>query len=105
MTPAGRKSPTGYVFAGLSAIVLGIAFLLAYEAVALVTGAFPPITWEVARAQGQHFYLISGIGMLVMYGLGALTGHFFWSQEIPPWFRLYRRPARALGLRVGPGPR
>ena len=103
--PTGRKSPTGYIFAGLSVIVLGIAFLLAYEAFGLATGLVPPITWEVSRAYGQHLYAIGIAVLVVTNGTSLLVGHFFWAQEIPPWFRIYRKPARRIGLRVGPGPR
>lgn len=85
-----RKNPLGYLFAALGVAGIGLVAMAFYEAVALATGAFPPITWEVARAEGQHFYAVAGIACLVSYALGALTGHFFWAQQIPPWFRMRR---------------
>jgi hypothetical protein len=103
--PTGRKSPTGYIFAGLSLLVLGAAALLAYEAFGLVTGLVPPITWEVSRAYSQHLYAVFAVLLIVTNSCSLLVGHLFWAQQIPPWFRIYRRPARAIGLRVGPGPR
>jgi hypothetical protein len=83
-----RKSPAGYIFAGIAVVLLGVIVLLVYEALSLLTGAFPPITWEVSRAYGTHTYLLLGIGWPIVYCLGLLTGHFFWGQDIPPWFRL-----------------
>lgn len=85
-----QKNPLGYLFFALSLVGLGLVALGVYEGIALAFGLFPPITWEVARAEGQHFYAVAGIACLVSYGLGALTGHFFWAQQIPPWFRMRR---------------
>lgn len=99
------KSPTGYIFAGIGVILSGIVFLVFYEAFGLTTGLVPPITWEVSRAYGQHFYAVGIAVLIITNSLSLLTGHFFWAQSIPPWFRIFRRPARAIGLRVGPGPR
>jgi hypothetical protein len=87
----GRKSPVGYIFAGLAVVLLGVIVLLAYEAIALVTGSFAPITWEEARFQGQHLYLMTGIAFLMGLVIGALAAHFWWAQQVPPWFRLRRR--------------
>jgi len=85
-----RKSPTGYIFAGLAVVLLGVVTLLVYEAISLVTGAFAPITWEEARAQGQHAYLMAGVAFVLGLGIGGLAAHFWWAQDIPPWFRARR---------------
>lgn len=86
-----QKNPLGYLFFALALLCAGLGALGAYEGVALAFGLFPPITWEVARAEGQHFYPIAGVACLICFGFGALVGHFFWAQSIPPWFRMRRR--------------
>lgn len=86
-----RKNPAGYIFAGLAVVLLGVVVLLVYEAIALATGAFAPITWEEARFQGQHLYLMTGVAFFLGLGIGALAAHFWWAQSVPPWFRIRRR--------------
>lgn len=88
--PVQKRNPLGYLFLGGAIVLAGFVVWAVYEWLALSFGLFPPITWEVARAEGQHFYAVAGIGMLVTFMLGALTGHFFWAQQIPPWFRARR---------------
>jgi hypothetical protein len=100
-----RKSPVGYIFAGIAVVLLGFIILLVYEAISLTTAIMPPITWEEARFQGQHIYLMTGVAFALGLGIGSLAAHFWWAQSIPPWFKVFRKPARSIGLRVGPGPR
>jgi uncharacterized membrane protein YjjB (DUF3815 family) len=75
----------GIVFLGLATIAQGIAILLAYEALALLTGGYEPITWMVDHVTAKHFYGVTAAVAVAAIVIGLLVGHFWWPNNPPAW--------------------